>query len=92
MPIQDDAEFDLIAAANPEPAVHPPTVFEPRTGHGGAVDHFQADVTHGTISEMVDARISVFTEMGFSPEEATEALRKCNNDVNEALTMLLSSK
>jgi hypothetical protein len=92
VPVEDDAEFDLIAAANPEPAVHPATVFEPRTGHGGAPDLFQADVTHGTISEMVDARISVFTEMGFSPEEATEALRKCNNDVNEALTMLLASK
>ena len=87
----DDAEFDLIAAANPEPAVRAATVFQPRTGHAdGTEDHFRAGVTHGTVSEMVDSRISVFTEMGFTVEEATEALRRCNNDVNDALTMLLS--
>ena len=91
MPMNDDAEFDLIAAANPEPAVRAPTVFQPRTGHAeGTEDHFRTGVTQGTISEMVDARISVFTEMGFSAEEATDALRRCNNDVNEALTMLLN--
>ena len=91
MPMTDDAEFDLIAAANPEPAVRAATVFQPRTGHAdGTEDHFRAGVTHGTVSEMVDSRISVFTEMGFTVEEATEALRRCNNDVNDALTMLLS--
>ena len=91
VPAQDDAEFDLIAAANPEPAVRAPTVFQPHAnGHEGAPDAFRQDITHGTISEMVDARISVFTEMGFSPEQATEALKQCNNDVNDALTMLLA--
>lgn len=92
MPIQDDAEFDLIAAAPPEPTVRNPTVFKPRTDHQGAPDHFQADVTQGTVYEMLDARISVFTEMGFAPEEAMDALKTCNNDVNAALSMLLESR
>ena len=90
VPDEDDAEFDLIAAANPEPEVHPATVFVPRNDHGGAHDPF-ADVTEGSVAEMVDARISVFTEMGFSAAQAVAALQKCNNDINEALTLLLAS-
>jgi uncharacterized UBP type Zn finger protein len=39
---------------------------------------------------MVDARISVFTEMGFTSQQAEEALRVKNNDVNEALNLLLA--
>ena len=92
MPEEDDAEFDLIAAAAPEPHVHSATVFHPRNDHGGAPDHFMDDVTKGTVEEMVDSRIAGFTEMGFSPEEARGALDKCNNDVNAALNLLLSSK
>ena len=91
VPVEDDSEFDLIAAADPVPEIQPATVFRPRNNHDGVVDHF-LDVTHGTVSEMVDSRISIFTEMGFSAEEAVTALQRSNNDVNEALTMLLSSK
>lgn len=91
MPDEDDAEFDLIAAAQPLPDVSPVTVFHPRSDHEGAIDPF-VDVTHGTVSEMIDSRVSIFTEMGFSPEEAEAALNKSNNDVNEALSSLLSSK
>jgi hypothetical protein len=53
--IEDDAEFDLIAAAGPEPSVRAPTVFHPRIGGHDGPDHF-ADVTEGSISEMVDSR------------------------------------
>ena len=91
MPDEDDAEFDLIAAANPEPATHPVTVFVPRNDHGGAPDPF-AVVTEGTVAEMVDSRISEFTEMGFSAEQAVAALKNSDNDINEALTLLLSQK
>lgn len=91
VPDEDDAEFDLIAAAQTLPDVRPATIFHPRSDHEGAVDPF-VDVTHGTVSEMIDSRISIFTEMGFSPEEAVTALQKSNNDVNEALSTLLSSK
>lgn len=85
----DDAEFDLIASSAEEPSVRPATIFQPRVGGHEGHDHF-ADVTQGSTSEMVDARIATFTEMGFSHEQAEEALRQCNNDVNEALTWLLS--
>ena len=91
VPVEDDSEFDLIAAARPEPAVHPVTVFVPRNDHGGAPDPFAA-VTEGTVAEMVDSRISVFTEMGFSADQAVAALRETKNDINEALTLLLSQK
>jgi uncharacterized UBP type Zn finger protein len=84
----DDAEFDLISAADPEPDVRPPTVFKPRSTHDDA--HTDAFNNGGTIPEMVDARISTFTEMGFTAEQAEEALRQCNGDVNEALNLLLS--
>jgi UBA/TS-N domain len=70
--------------------VHPATVFHPRTHHDGAQDHFMDDVTRGTVEEMVDSRISVFTEMGFAPEQAVDALKRCNDDVNEALNLLRS--
>lgn len=73
------------------PEVRPSTVFVARSDHGGAPDPF-TDVTEGTISEMVDSRISIFTEMGFSSEQAVAALKVSNNDVNEALTLLLSDK
>lgn len=91
VPVEDDSEFDLIAAADPAPEIQPATVFRPRNNHDGVVDPF-LDVTHGTVSEMVDSRISIFTEMGFSAEEAVAALQRTDNDVNEALTVLLASK
>jgi uncharacterized UBP type Zn finger protein len=66
-------------------------VFHPRKDHEGAHDNWQ-DVTQGTVEEMVDARISIFTEMGFTAKQAEDALKLKNNDVNEALNMLLQAK
>lgn len=87
---EDDGEFDLLAQAQPEPAVRPPTVFHPRVGGHDGIDHFVADAQVGaSVSEMVDARLSSFTAMGFTVEQAENALRVCNNDINEALTYLL---
>jgi hypothetical protein len=37
---------------------------------------------------MVDARISMFTEMGFTAKQAEEALQAAKGDVNEALNLL----
>ncbi len=54
------------------------------------VDHFAEGVREGSVAEMVDARISSFTEMGFTVQQAENALQRCNKDVNEALTFLLS--
>jgi UBA/TS-N domain len=88
VPQEDDAEFDLIAAAGPVPDISPATVFYARSDHQGEKDPFVA-VTHGSVSEFIDSRISTFTEMGFSSEEAVSALRSCHDDVNEALSMLL---
>ena len=56
---------------------------------GDQLESFQQELVLRA-TEMVDERISVFTEMGFSSEQATEALQNCNNDVNEALSMLLA--
>ena len=90
LPEEDDGEFDLIAQAHPEPRVAPPTVFHPRIGGHEGVDHFQDDVQEGaSASELLDARLSAFTAMGFTVEQAETALRACNNDINEALTLLL---
>jgi len=86
---ENDSEFDLIAASQPEPTIRAPTVFHPRVGGHEGVDHFADGVREGTLSEILDARISIFTEMGFTTVQAEEALRRCNNDVNEALTFLL---
>lgn len=44
------------------------------------------------VAEYEDSRISSLKEMGFSTQEAVDALIACNDDVNEALTMLLSSR
>jgi len=41
---------------------------------------------------MVDARISTFTEMGFTSQQAEEALKSANGDVNLALTLLTGGK
>lgn len=87
---EDDAEFDLISAADPEPDVRPPTVFKPRSTHEDTHNDAFANVTGGTIPEMVDARISTFTEMGFTAQQAEDALKQTNGDVNEALNLLLS--
>ena len=86
----NDGEFDLIAAAAPAPSVQEPTVFHTRVGGDVGLGHFAEGVESDSIEELVDARIQMFNEMGFTNEQAIEALRQCNNDVNEALTLLLS--
>ena len=86
----NDNEFDLMAGTAPAPAIQEPTVFRPRMGGHEGVDQFAVGVENGTISQLVDARIQMFTDMGFTTEQAEAALRACNNDVNEALTLLLS--
>jgi uncharacterized UBP type Zn finger protein len=88
---EDDAEFDLISAADPEPEVRPPTVFKPRSTHDETHNDAFTNVTGGTIPEMVDSRISTFTEMGFTAQQAEDALRQTNGDVNEALNLLLNT-
>ena len=53
----------------------------------GVADPFM-QVKEGKISEMVDSRISTFTEMGFTTEQAEAALKQANGDVNVALNIL----
>jgi len=84
----NDAEFDLIATAQPEPTVHQPTVFHPRTQRD-EVDHFREG--SDTVGEMVDSRVSSLVSMGFPVADVEAALKRSNNDVNEALNILLSA-
>jgi hypothetical protein len=88
----DDAEFDLIAAAETEPAVREPTVFnnlDHRHRHPeGVADPFTTGLREGTLAEMVDSRVAMFTEMGFTSQQAEDALKRANGDVNEALNIL----
>lgn len=89
-------EFDLLAAGEPEPDVHEPTVYKKQDHthreHPGGEDPFKQGLDQDPkVSELVDSRISMFTEMGFSAEQAENALKACNNDVNEALNMLSGS-
>lgn len=44
------------------------------------------------VAEYEDSRITSLKEMGFTTQEAIDALIACNDDVNEALTLLLSHK
>lgn len=44
------------------------------------------------VAEYEDSRISSLKEMGFSTQEAIDALIECNDDVNEALSMLLGQR
>jgi len=78
-----DDEFDLIAAAEPEPEVRPPTIFKARTTADGNDD--------SSAAEFEDSRIASLKEMGFTAAQAESALEACNGDVNEALTLLLTS-
>lgn len=87
-PNEDDAEFDLLPE-NADNGVNLPTVFQPRVDHGNEPDAFLEGST--TIEEMVDSRIQSLTAMGFTVEQAQQALRAANNDINEALNLLLSS-
>eukprot|EP01038_Epipyxis_sp_PR26KG_P008338 gene8338-11279_t len=82
--VKDDAEFDLIAAAKPEPKIRTPTVFKPHVP-GSAAENFT-----GTAAELEDSRITSLVEMGFTASQAEEALVQSNGDVNAALSLLLS--
>lgn len=67
-----------------------------RADHKRAVDknkgNFAADLPPGAPpSAILDARISGFLEMGFSPEDAESALAASNNDVDAALSLLLGN-
>eukprot|EP01033_Poteriospumella_lacustris_P008020 gene8020-5772_t len=91
---ENDNEFDLIATAEPEPKIRKPTVFNSRqtksstTSSVGSTSSIDGD----EVAEYEDSRISSLKEMGFSAQEAIDALIACNDDVNEALSLLLSSK
>jgi len=80
---EEEDEFDLIAAAEPEPDIHPPAVFSSRSR-----DH--ADTVQENVAEVEDSRITSLIEMGFTAQQAESALDACDGDVNAALTMLLS--
>lgn len=71
--------------------MHEPTVFNSRDHRHrhpeGVVDPFM-QVREGKTAEMVDARISMFTEMGFTTEQAEAALKQSKGDVNVALNIL----
>jgi uncharacterized UBP type Zn finger protein len=49
-------------------------------------------VTADEADEFDDSRIASLKEMGFTTEEVKNALAQCNDDVNDALTLLLSSR
>jgi len=92
---ESDNEFDLIAAAPDEPKVRKPTVFSNKqhaklssTSEFGSTSSVGGD----DVAEFEDSRISSLKEMGFTSQEAVDALIACDDDVNEALTYLLSRK
>lgn len=92
---ESDNEFDLIAAAPDEPKVRKPTVFQNKqqaklssTSDFGSTSSVGGD----DVAEFEDSRISSLKEMGFTSQEAVDALIACDDDVNEALTYLLSRK
>ncbi len=84
----NDNEFDLIAADEANraavPAKHTATSRTTQASH--------APVSTEEADEYDDSRIASLKEMGFTAEEARNALAQCNDDVNEALTLLLGSR
>lgn len=89
---ENDNEFDLIASSDPEPKVRAPTVFakHPHSASAPTRPEQHAPVAGEEVAEFEDSRLASFKEMGFSTEQAMNALAACNDDVNEALSMLLS--
>ena len=87
-------EFDMLPD-NPGHGVHEPTIYNSQDHthvvHPGGEDPFKEGLKDPTPAEMVDARIAMFTEMGFSAEQAEDALKACNNDINDALSVLSNS-
>lgn len=92
--LDNDNEFDLIAAADPEPKVRKPTVFGTRASQEKTSKNSSVSSSIGgdDVAEYEDSRISSLKEMGFSSQEVVDALIDCNDDVNEALNLLLSRK
>ena len=86
--LDGDNEFDLIGTDSPQPRIHEPTVFHAKRDNDNVTYNDESD---DILFDMQDSRIKSLVEMGFSDEQAKEALIACNNDVNEALTLLLSS-
>ena len=86
-------EFDLLANAPDEPEIRPPTVFQAHkpaasTATGTAA---QNDIDLNNFEDFDDSRMKTLQDMGFSVEEARQALVMCNHDVNEALNLLLGN-
>lgn len=103
---ESDFEFDLIAQDNAIPQIQPPTVFSRPVVIAQAVErdenyvnddlqddqaNNQAVTAEVLFDDFDDSRINSLVDMGFSREDVQNALARCNNDVNEALTFLLSS-
>lgn len=82
----NDNEFDLLEEQEAFPP--PPSVFN-------NLDHATSDSQQVEVEDFLefdDSRIASLKEMGFSAEDAMNALRICDGDVNEALNYLLTSK
>ena len=80
----------MLADAPEEPVVHPPTVF-PASRAQNSMSNSTSSIDGEAVAEFEDSRISSLKEMGFTSEEAVNALIACNDDVNEALNLLLSN-
>lgn len=62
----------------------------PGVEKNSVADHFRDGLSpEATPGEIVDSRLASFTQMGFSAEDAENALKTSNNDLNEALSLLL---
>ena len=91
---QDEDEFDILAAhesATPLTTTNASSNIEPPSQrYSDNVDPIQA-TTGGSVEEAVDVRIAKLTEMGFSSQQAINAMKACNGDLNAALNMLTTA-
>jgi len=98
---ESNFEFDLIAQDSSIPQIQPPTVFIANarpldSNEQDDYDDVQDDEGIKQSAEILfddfdDSRINSLVDMGFSREDVRNAMARCNNDVNEALSFLLSS-
>ena len=84
-------EFDMLPDG-PSGETAAPTAFNNVDHNKKGEDHFLSDTTTGAVSEAIDSRISTFTSMGFSADQAENALKQCGGDVNAALSLLTGEK
>jgi uncharacterized UBP type Zn finger protein len=56
------------------------------------VAHAHLEEKESTVDEMLDGRLTSLREMGFTLSDSEWALQQCNDDVNEALNLLLSGE